>query len=188
MLFTEKKKSHRKRSDLSYRLDLHLTALAELSHGQHDPGGPVLAEKGGVDGVRGVPELRRGEIHPAHDHVLSGAARSLQHALQFVEGHLHLRLEPARGGQARGGVGGGLAGDIQGAVVETEQLTGFEKKTNKIEDKMEEIRLVNKAKWLLISNEGLLEPEAHRYLEKEAMDRCTTRKQIAQEVIEKYSN
>ena len=68
------------------------------------------------------------------------------------------------------------------------KLTGFEKKTNKIEDKMEEIRLVNKAKWLLISNEGLLEPEAHRYLEKEAMDRCTTRKQIAQEVIEKYSN
>ncbi|MBR6392013.1 MAG: ANTAR domain-containing protein, partial [Eubacterium sp.] len=67
-------------------------------------------------------------------------------------------------------------------------LTGFERKTNKIEDKMEEIRLVNKAKWLLISNEGLLEPEAHRYLEKEAMDRCTTRKQIAQEVIEKYSN
>ncbi|MBQ3903515.1 MAG: ANTAR domain-containing protein [Eubacterium sp.] len=68
------------------------------------------------------------------------------------------------------------------------KLTGFERKTNKIEDKMEEIRLVNKAKWLLISNEGLLEPEAHRYLEKEAMDRCTTRKQIAQEVIEKYSN
>ena len=68
------------------------------------------------------------------------------------------------------------------------KLTGFERKTNKIEDKMEEIRLVNKAKWLLISNEGLLEPEAHRYLEKEAMDRCTTKKQVAEEVIEKYSN
>ncbi|MBQ8980417.1 MAG: ANTAR domain-containing protein [Eubacterium sp.] len=67
------------------------------------------------------------------------------------------------------------------------KLTGFEKKTTKIEDKMDEIRLVNKAKWLLISNEGLLEPEAHRYLEKQAMDRCVTKKQIAEEIINKYS-
>ena len=67
------------------------------------------------------------------------------------------------------------------------KLSGAEKKTNKMEDKMEEIRLVNKAKWLLISNEGLLEPEAHRYLEKEAMNRCITKKAVAKEIIEKYS-
>lgn len=66
------------------------------------------------------------------------------------------------------------------------KITGAEKKTNKIEDKMEEIRLVNKAKWLLISNEGLLEPEAHRYLEKEAMNRCITKKELAQQIIDKY--
>ncbi len=67
------------------------------------------------------------------------------------------------------------------------KLTGAEKKTTKMEDKMEEIRLVNKAKWLLISKEGLLEPEAHRYLEKEAMDRCVTKKAIALEIIKKYT-
>ena len=66
------------------------------------------------------------------------------------------------------------------------KLTGAEKKTTIIEDKMEEIRLVNKAKWLLISNDGLLEPEAHRFLEKEAMNRCITKKQLAQEIIKKY--
>ncbi len=66
------------------------------------------------------------------------------------------------------------------------RLSGAEKQTTKIEDKMEEIRLVNKAKWLLISNEGLLEPEAHRYLEKEAMNRCISKKQLAEEIIEKY--
>ena len=66
-------------------------------------------------------------------------------------------------------------------------LTKTEHKTVKIEDKMEEIRLVNKAKWLLISNEGLLEPEAHKFLEKEAMNKCVSKKEIAQEVIEKYS-
>ena len=67
------------------------------------------------------------------------------------------------------------------------KLSGVEKKKTKIEDKMEEIRLVNKAKWLLISNEGLLEPEAHRYLEKEAMDRCITKKELCEEIIKKYS-
>jgi response regulator NasT len=67
------------------------------------------------------------------------------------------------------------------------KLSGAEKKTTKIEDKMEEIRLVNKAKWLLISNEGMLEPEAHRYLEKEAMDRCITKKTVAEGIIKKYT-
>lgn len=66
------------------------------------------------------------------------------------------------------------------------KLTGAERKTTKMEDKMEEIRLVNKAKWLLISNEGMLEPEAHRFLEKEAMDRCITKKSVAEEIIKKY--
>ncbi len=68
-----------------------------------------------------------------------------------------------------------------------QKLVGIEQKSTKMEDKMEEIRLVNKAKWLLISNEGLLEPEAHRYLEKEAMNRCITKKQLAEEIIQKYS-
>ena len=67
------------------------------------------------------------------------------------------------------------------------RLSKIEIKSVKMEDKMEEIRLVNKAKWLLISNEGLLEPEAHKFLEKEAMNRCVTKKEIAEEIINKYS-
>ena len=67
------------------------------------------------------------------------------------------------------------------------RLENAEKKTVKMENKMEEIRLVNKAKWLLISKEGLLEPEAHRYLEKEAMDRCVPKRTVAEEIIKKYS-
>ncbi|MBQ9530863.1 MAG: ANTAR domain-containing protein [Eubacterium sp.] len=67
------------------------------------------------------------------------------------------------------------------------RLESAEKKSVKMEDKMEEIRLVNKAKWLLISKEGLLEPEAHKFLEKEAMNRCITKKEVATQIIEKYS-
>lgn len=66
------------------------------------------------------------------------------------------------------------------------RLGRVEKNTAKMENKMEEIRLVNKAKWLLISNEGLLEPEAHHFLEKEAMNRCISKTEVAKEIIAKY--
>ncbi|MFR1767366.1 MAG: ANTAR domain-containing response regulator [Lachnospira sp.] len=68
-----------------------------------------------------------------------------------------------------------------------ERLRQFEKKSISIEDKMSEIRLVNKAKWLLISQLHMSEPDAHRYVEKQAMDRCTSKKNIAEEIIKTYT-
>ena len=68
-----------------------------------------------------------------------------------------------------------------------ERLRKTEKKTLSIEEKMEEIRIVNRAKWLLISELKFDEPGAHRYIEKQAMDRCVSRKVIAEEIITTYS-
>lgn len=67
-----------------------------------------------------------------------------------------------------------------------ERLRKFEKKSVSIEEKMEEIRIVNRAKWLLIQQLHMDEPEAHRYIEKQAMDRCITRREIASEIIKMY--
>ena len=53
-----------------------------------------------------------------------------------------------------------------------------------IEEKMEEIRLVNRAKWLLIGELNMTEQEAHRYIEKQAMDRCVSRKIIAEQILQ----
>ena len=72
-------------------------------------------------------------------------------------------------------------------ITAKKRFTKLESKSDKLDNKMEEIRLVNKAKWLLISKEGLLEPEAHKFIEKEAMNRCVTKKEIANEIIQKYS-
>lgn len=68
-----------------------------------------------------------------------------------------------------------------------ERLRRTQKKTLSIEEKMQEIRLVNKAKWLLIEKHGFSEQEAHRYLEKQAMDRSLSRRTIAEEVIARLS-
>ena len=66
------------------------------------------------------------------------------------------------------------------------RLRQFEKKSLSIEEKMAEIRLVNKAKWILISELSMNEPDAHRYIEKQAMDRCTSKRTIAEEIIKTY--
>ena len=68
-----------------------------------------------------------------------------------------------------------------------ERMRRFEKKTLSIEDKMNEIRLVNRAKWLLISELKMTESDAHRYIEKQAMDRCVPKKSVAEEIIRMYS-
>ena len=66
-----------------------------------------------------------------------------------------------------------------------ERLRKAETKTLTLEEKMAEIRLVNRAKWLLIEKEGMDEPTAHRYIEKQAMDRCVTRRTVAEELLDR---
>lgn len=64
-----------------------------------------------------------------------------------------------------------------------EHLRKFEKETRTIEKKMEDIRIIDRAKWLLVSERKMEEPEAHRYIEKQAMDRCLSKREIAEEIL-----
>mgnify|MGYP004571137261 CR=1 FL=1 len=67
-----------------------------------------------------------------------------------------------------------------------ERLRRMEQKTVSMEDRMEEIRLVNRAKWVLIDQLRMTEQEAHRYIEKQAMDRCVTRRAVAESILATY--
>ena len=67
-----------------------------------------------------------------------------------------------------------------------ERLRKLEKKTVSLEDKMAEIRIVNRAKWALIESCKMTEADAHRYIEKQAMDRCVTRREIAESILQTY--
>ena len=68
-----------------------------------------------------------------------------------------------------------------------EKLRKTEKKALSIEEKMEEIRIVNRVKWLLISELKMDEQGAHRYIEKQAMDRCISKRIVAEEIIKTYA-
>lgn len=67
-----------------------------------------------------------------------------------------------------------------------ERLRRMEQKAASIEEKMEEIRIVNRAKWLLIEQLKMTESEAHRYIEKQAMDRCISKRSVAESIISIY--
>lgn len=67
-----------------------------------------------------------------------------------------------------------------------ERLRRMEQKTASLEEKMLEIRTVNRAKLMLIEQLKMTEAEAHRFIEKQAMDRCVTRKTIAESIISTY--
>ena len=67
-----------------------------------------------------------------------------------------------------------------------ERLRQMEAKQATVEEKIEEMRLVNRAKWLLIECLGMTEPEAHRYMEKQSMDERISKREVAENIIKTY--
>ena len=62
------------------------------------------------------------------------------------------------------------------------------KKTQSLKEKMEEIKLISRAKLLLVTKLSFTEAEAHRYIEKQAMDRCVKKSAVAYDVIKNYGD
>ncbi|MBR5113563.1 MAG: ANTAR domain-containing protein [Clostridia bacterium] len=65
------------------------------------------------------------------------------------------------------------------------RLLNDEKKIIKLQDKLEEIKLVNRAKFILMEKHRMTEQEAHRFIEKDAMDSRRSKAQVAKEIIDK---
>lgn len=60
----------------------------------------------------------------------------------------------------------------------------LEERVQTVEEKMEEIRIINKAKFLLVERERMTEDEAHRFIGKSAMDNGISRKRAAMRLLE----
>ena len=66
------------------------------------------------------------------------------------------------------------------------RLGMMEKKNRSLQDKMTDIRIVNRAKWLLIEHLNMNEKDAHHYVEKQAMDGRISRREVAERIIRTY--
>lgn len=66
------------------------------------------------------------------------------------------------------------------------RLCELYREKDNLQKKVEEIRLVSRAKGLLMEFERYSEPDAHRHIEKCAMDQRKTRLEVARAIIDQY--
>ena len=76
-----------------------------------------------------------------------------------------------------------LAHSLRVLCAMRERLRGMRAHQSTVEEKIEEIRLVNRAKWLLIEREGITEPEAHRRLIDRSMELRISKRAYAERII-----
>lgn len=72
------------------------------------------------------------------------------------------------------------------AIASRKRILGLRNENTLLQNKIEEIRLVTRAKCVLIQYLNMTEDQAHRYIEKQAMDMRSTRKDIAQNILKNY--
>ncbi|MDR0291112.1 MAG: ANTAR domain-containing protein [Treponema sp.] len=57
-----------------------------------------------------------------------------------------------------------------------------------LKQKIEDTRVIDRAKWILISSMKMSEKDAHRFIEKQAMDLRATKREIAEGILKTYEN
>ncbi len=66
------------------------------------------------------------------------------------------------------------------------KIKAIQNENKKLIQKIEDIRIIDRAKCILISLFSMTEPEAHRYIEKQAMDTRVTRREVAEKILRTY--
>jgi response regulator NasT len=66
------------------------------------------------------------------------------------------------------------------------RMLGLKKENVKLLTKIDEMRLINRAKCTLMQYLKFTEPQAHRYIEKQAMDTRQTRREVALRILATY--
>ena len=63
------------------------------------------------------------------------------------------------------------------------RMLGLQRENVRLNEKLEELRLVSRAKGALMRVLGMTEPQAHHYIEKQAMDLRATRREVARRIL-----
>ncbi len=79
-----------------------------------------------------------------------------------------------------------FADSLQLLCAARERTGSIEKRAASAENKVEEMKIINRAKWLLVAQLKMTEPQAHKFIEKQAMNRCVTKRTIAENILSTY--
>jgi response regulator NasT len=79
---------------------------------------------------------------------------------------------------------GDLVPAIELAVSRSEEITALEREVSTLSEQLATRKVIERAKGLLQSRQGLSEPEAFKWIQRAAMDKRTTMRQVADVVLE----
>lgn len=68
------------------------------------------------------------------------------------------------------------------------KIKKIEKENEKLCKQLQDIKLINRAKFVLITHLNMNETEAHKYIEKEAMNSRSTKIDVALKILKTYDN
>ena len=147
------------------RLEREAFPLAVVNAPLCDATGPELARELSMDGAMGVLLLVAEGDYPEALAALKGAGALV----------LSRPCSPQLARQA-----------LELMLATRDRLSALERKAQKLAMKMEDIRIVNRAKWVLIDQLKMDEAAAHRYIEKQAMNQRRSRREVAQSILVTY--
>ncbi|MFI3115700.1 MAG: ANTAR domain-containing protein [Clostridia bacterium] len=68
------------------------------------------------------------------------------------------------------------------------RISKISNENNKLLQQIDDIKAVNRAKYVLIKYLSMTEPEAHKHIEKSAMDLRISKREVAQKILKTYQN
>lgn len=77
---------------------------------------------------------------------------------------------------------------LKDAVILNNRIRALKRENEKLQESIEESKLVSRAKGMLMSHLNMTEAQAHRYIEKQAMDLRIAKKTVSQNILKTYYN
>ncbi len=81
-----------------------------------------------------------------------------------------------------------LSQAVRLTIATGKRIRGFKQESIKLKTQIDEMRLVERAKYVLMQYLKLSEPQAHRFIVKQAMDMRLTKAQVAENVLKTYES
>lgn len=76
---------------------------------------------------------------------------------------------------------------IKISISSSRRINNIQSEYKKLQSKIEDLKIIDRAKCLLIENLNLTENQAHKQIEKKAMDSRLTKRAISEKIITKYN-
>ena len=77
-----------------------------------------------------------------------------------------------------------LTQTLRNLLLLKKSMQTMQAQTDQLRSQLQDLKRIQKAKGLLMRQLGMTEQDAHRWIEKQAMDRCVSRKIIAEQILQ----